>query len=1107
MTPSLLLAATFLSTSLSASTEIPLREHPRPDFERPAWVNLNGAWDFDFDAADAGEKEQWFLPGKHPFSRQIVVPFPWESRLSGIGDTEYRGVAWYSRRLTLPSGDAWTGRDLWLIVGACDWEAKVWINGHPVGEHVGGYVPIEVNLGAFAKPGDTATITIRAVDLTKDEQPTGKQINWYTRTSGIWQTVYLEPRPKSYISALLGTPKVAEGAMEYEVAIEHAGNHTLTLRSPEGRFKPAELSWSSTAAAESPSPSPLVRESLPAPTYAGIPSRENAPRALMRIRFPIDRPQLWSPDSPTLYPITFELKQDGRIIDTVNSYFGLRDISIQPAEGRDYPYICLNGKPIYLRGALHQSFHPAGIYQYPSDAVVRSDYELCKQIGINFLRIHIKIPTPRELYWADKLGVLIMQDMPCYWVHTPQAQAWWEQMLRASIARDYNHPAIFSWVNFNETWGIGHGDYKPDRQTWVEEMYQLTRKLDPTRLVEDNSPCRYDHVATDINSWHFYINDYTAARQHIREVVDKTHPGSTFNYIGGRKQDNDPLINSEYGGIGAGQGDQDVSWCFKYLTNELRLHDKICGYIYTELSDIEWEHNGFVNYDRTPKQFGYDFWHPDLRLADLNGADFVVIDAPPMIELKPDERREVAIKVSHFSQHAATKPTLRYRTDWIDGAGKRHTGAWQTQPAEWAPFKVVDQRPIHLDAGAAGSGCVGALLVELLDGETVLARNYVNLLVDRGSQPRVESVGPDTLALRFSPMDFAAWTFAAPTSRPAAISADKVSGQGAGHGEYHLRLPDNINLDRVKELTILAELSSKAGDQKLDWPSKTKPGDYPQTDVRTWPSHVVLSVNGQKLAQVELPDDPADSAGAMSHHRGYQGSHGYLVRETLAGTELAKVRAVIGADRIMRIRFEVPSDAAHRGGLSIFGQNIGCYPLDPTVLLVFDGDQPLGAGYRSEQPLATEVAVRVLIPSADYGRHTWQYTTDRPTEGWAAPAFDDHAWTTGQGGFGGRGTLNAIVSTRWNKPDIWLRTRLTVDDPAAIGAAQWRIYHDEDIDIHVNGTKVLELKGFEAQYIDVPLDKTALAAFRKGANTIAVHCRQNSGGQNVDVGLMVVKGK
>jgi len=1065
----LLPIASVLVMNTGLLADVPHPEHPRPDFQRPAWVNLNGSWRFEFDAQDAGESEKWFEPGNRRFARTIVVPFPWESKLSGIGDTEYKGVAWYARELTLPSGEAWQDKDAWLIVGACDWEAKVWVNGKLAGEHVGGYVPFEINLAPFAKPGEKVTIIIRAKDVTDGQQPTGKQIGWYTRTSGIWQTVYLEARGRAYVQSIRGVPNVQDGTMTYDVAVSKGQGLTVRLSSPDEAFPPVE-----TKAVDH-----------------------------VRIAAKVNKPELWWPESPRLYPAVIELLDGKKIVDRVETYFGLREIKRDLAPGRAYQYIYLNGKPIYLRGALHQSFHPDGIYQYPSDAVIKNDYELCKRIGINFLRIHIKAPIPRELYWADKLGVLIMQDMPNYWIHTEQSKKWFEQMLPAVIARDFNHPAIFAWVDFNETWGIEHGGYKPDHQEWVERIFHRTKELDPTRLVEDNSPCKYDHVVTDINSWHFYINDYGEARRHIAEVVEKTYPGSTFNYIGGRKQGNEPLMNSEYGGISAGLGDQDISWCFKYLTNELRLHDKICGYIYTELSDIEWEHNGFVNYDRSDKEYGYDFWHPGFSLADINGADFVVIDAPPMLVLRPGEQHDVPIKISHWSDRKGEDLKLRYRIDWLDAFGERTDGTWETREASWKPFSVVDQPPIRIDANKAGRGITGALLVEVLDGNDVVARNYVNVLIDGGPLPRMESVASNRFALRFGPTDFARWSFGG--QGPQKLSAEKVASQGAGVAEYEIRIPKGLEIDRLKELTILAELAAKAGDEKLDWPAVKRSVRYPQTDGKKWPSDVVISVNGEKIASVKLPDDPADARGALSHHKGYQGSYGYLVRQSIKDRVLDKLRAGLAQNRTVRIRIEVPADAEHKGGLAVFSANAGCYPVDPTVLLTFDGEHGLGSDYRSNDPVAQNTGLKVLIPTAESGRHQWRFTTDQPAGEWTSATFDDSAWKLGAGGFGTRGTPNAIVSTRWNKPDIWLRTSIEVEPSAQLSGGYWRLYHDEDVEIYVNGRRVLERKDYVQGYVEVPLSPEAIAAFKPGRNTIAVHCRQTGGGQNIDVGLVVIQ--
>lgn len=895
------------TTMTALGSAIPWPEHPRPDFKREPWVNLNGAWGFAFDPDDVGVSREWHKRGEQDFSRRITVPYPWESRLSGIGDTDYQGVAWYARPVTLPSGEGWDGKDIWLVVGACDWEAKVWVNGQLACEHVGGYTPFDINLAPFAKPGEMANIVIRAVDRTDPQQPTGKQIHWYTRTSGIWQTVYLEARAGRFIESVQAVPNLATGSMSYSVKISGDKPCRVALVSPEGAFERVKTTC------------------RPGEGPAELTLKPNQPKA-------------WSPDSPHLYDAHIELadEESDVSLDAVHTYFGLREVSVGDAPGGDYQHIHLNGKPVYLRGALHQSFHPEAIYQYPDDAAVRRDYEIAKQFGLNFLRIHIKVPTPRELYWADRLGILIMSDMPNTWAHTDQAREWWELTMRAAIHRDFNHPSIFSWCLFNETWGLGGrgdiGPYDAERQEWVKRMYHLAKRLDPTRLVEDNSPCNYDHVLTDINSWHFYINDYAKARDHIQKVVDETYPGSEFNYIGEHRQSDAPLINSEYGGISAGLGDQDISWCFKYLTNELRKHDKIGGYIYTELTDIEWEHNGFANYDRTLKEYGYDFWHPGFTPADINNPDFVVIDAPPMIEFDASGAREVPILVSHWSGKKIEKPELRYRVEWIDRYAERHEGAWEAMPAELKRYQVVRQRPIQVKAFDRGGPAIGALLVELVDGDRVVARNYVNVLT-AGAPTPVEAIDDGRVVIRFAPASFAErnWSDDTP-SEIKGIAADKVCAQGTGYVEYHVMLPKDVDPKKVQSIELLAELSAKAGDEKLAWPARKKDVDYPQTDNTKWPSDLRIAINGQAVHEVTLHDDPADARGALSHHHQHHpGSYGYLTRVEVSGDTLARILAT--DPHRLTIRFEVPKDAKHPGGLAIFGHRLGRYPLDPTVIV------------------------------------------------------------------------------------------------------------------------------------------------------------------------------
>lgn len=1095
---------------------VPHPEHPRPDFHRDPWVNLNGEWQFDFDPRDVGETERWFEPGRHAFGRKITVPFPWEAKRSGIGDVNYKGIGWYAREIPLPSGAGWDGKDAWLIIGACDFAAAVWVNGKPAGKHVGGYMPLEVNLSPFARPGEKAHVIIRVKDETGPEQPSGKQTGWYTRTSGIWQTVYLEPRAEHCIRSFQSQSHLTTGSFVLNVAVSR-DDCEISVRSPDGAIE-------SLVADLAGGPVPPSGKVVEGPV--GVVVRKGVAKLSIKLK----NPKPWSPDSPTLYPFVLEVRKDGKTVDAVNTYLGLREVSIGKAPGRDYNYIYLNGKPIYLAGALHQSFHPDGIYQYPDDATVRGDYEYCKKIGLNFLRIHIKNATPRELYWADKLGVLIMQDMPNFTDYTEKSRRFWEQNLRAAIARDFNHPAIFAWCDFNETWGLGGRDYKPETQQWVADMYRLTKQLDPTRLVEDNSPCLYDHVITDINSWHFYINDYAQAKAHIQEVVDKTFPGSTFNYAKGYKQADAPLINSEYGGISAGHGDQDVSWCFKYLTNELRKHDKICGYVYTELSDIEWEHNGFLNYDRSEKEFGYDHWHPGFTLKDLNNPDFIVLDAEPCIVLQPGEKRSVPVAISHWSERQAKQLKLRWRTDWTNRFGERRKGSWKMQPATWKPFAVTPHGTVSLapkgrerifrdPSGIRKPGVeyeyvveepgLGVLIAELVDGDEVLARNYLNTSVDMPSQ-RTEVVDERRVALRFKPADYSAWHWESQSPALATgIAAEKAWAHGAGWIEYQVQVPDKLDLADLDSIELLAELSAKTNEEKLDWQARKTPHDYPQTDRKKWPTDVRISINGVEVERQTLPDDPADARGVLSHvNRYHPGSYGWLVRPKLSGETLKRTIAAIGGEQRLMIRFEVPADAEHRGGLAIFGEKLGCYPVDPTVMLAFRNPHKLTVDFTSDKPVAVNrlaALQQVVIPTAEQGGHEWRYTVDKPAEDWITPAFDDAKWRTSKGGFGTRETPNAIIGKKWTTHDIWLRTTIDVKDAAAIASARWCLYHDEDAEVYVNGTKVLEPKGYVTDYFDVPLDAAALRLLHDGRNVVAVHCRQTEGGQNIDVGLTIVR--
>ncbi|MBI3972742.1 MAG: hypothetical protein HY332_15815 [Chloroflexi bacterium] len=965
-----------------ASTEaVPRSEHPRPDFQREHWINLNGRWRFSFDPDDVGEQMRWYRvphpaqlalatsadpsatfntgPGsaalaEDPFGDAIVVPFPWESRLSTICDPQCKGAAWYQRGVAVPR--EWAVEDVpsgprdarglpsmedsatattavgaavtwrlrpFLCFGAVDWNAKVWVNGRFVAEHDGGYTPFDLDLSYYVRPGRPATITVRAWDTAAADTPIGKQtVRWYTPSSGIWQTVWLEGRPDASLSRAHITPHLETGSATFSLAIE-----AIDGAGPRGRIIVESKDGSF----------PAVEQEVTIETG----------RTEVELEVRVAQPRAWSPEDPHLYECTVRLTataEDGaECEDEIGTYFGLRAVSKGYWDGRPYEYVYLNGKPIYLRGALDQAFHPAGLHTYPSDEAIRADIQAAKDLGLNMLRCHIKVNEPRYYYWADKLGVLIMYDLPSASVYTPKARANWEQTFRDALERDYSHPSIFAWILFNETWGLEEHQ-TPASWGWVKSMYDLAKELDPTRLVEDNSATLYDHVDTDMNTWHFYIDDYDRARRHVERIVQQTYEGSPFNYVGSLyhhfeeaqsyRQGTQPLLNSEYAGLSARQGDRDISYTFKFLTSELRRHDKICGYVYTELTDIEWEHNGLLNYDRTWKEFGYDGFVPEMQVADLNCADFVGLDCPPCQTLRPGSTFGAPVFVSHWDDRPLGNAVIRWRVMAIDRFGETRTcdeGRRAVQPRHYG---VSDGG--RLETRLPDEHCLVTVAFWLEDGDgNVRAQNYVNVDV-AGADPdattdveRIES----GYALRFRPGDFvdSSW----PNPRLGA-RASKFGASGTGWVEYAVALPANLDSATVRRLRLRFEAGARTARNRIGWkdPLYVLGSDYPQTERIKLPTDVTVSVNGVVLGTVRLPDDPADAHGVLSAHLSEHWetcSYGY---PTTLAADASTVRSVLESaqDGQLVVRFEVPRGGVV-GGLNLYGARMGAYPVDPTVFL------------------------------------------------------------------------------------------------------------------------------------------------------------------------------
>ena len=452
---------TLAAVSIAAAQEIPRPEYPQPQFQRADWVNLNGGWEFEFDDANKGLDQDW-ASGATKFSRKITVPFCFESRRSGIGDTSFHPWVWYRRSVTVPEN--WKGRRVLLHFGAVDYRATVWVNGRLAGRHEGGNTPFQFDITPLLKAGSNS-LTVRAEDPPTDRYiPRGKQY-WepksrsifYTRTTGIWQTVWLEAAGDSYLRGVRITPGMD-------------GNVRFDARLARGA---ADLEFHAVVSAGG----------KPVATASGPGDGERA-----SISAVVADPKLWSLDNPQLYDVTFELRRGGTVLDRVTSYFGFRSVGI--ANGR----VTLNGRPTYIKMVLDQGYWPESILTPPSDEAIQFDIRIAKDMGFNGARKHQKLEDPRFLYWADKMGFLVSSEMANAYLYDDAYAERFTREWMETVDRDYNHPSIVIWVPINESWGT------PDladrrQQNHLKALYTLTHSLDATRLVIDNEG--WEHTGHD----------------------------------------------------------------------------------------------------------------------------------------------------------------------------------------------------------------------------------------------------------------------------------------------------------------------------------------------------------------------------------------------------------------------------------------------------------------------------------------------------------------------------------------------------------------------------------------------------------------------------------
>lgn len=920
-----------LNKALTAETvTLPRPEFPRPDWQRVDWCNLNGTWSFRFDPSDEGIGLSWQSRGKEAYPSNIQVPFSWSSPLSGIGKNE-AGIGWYRRVLTWQPSSA--EARIFLQFGAVDYRCDVWVNDVHVGSHQGGYGNFEFEVTDSWNLEGENVIIVRVEDYDHDYQARGKQ--GYGEIRGIWQPVWLEARPVNYVQEA-----------KFHTYID--GRVEVTACIIAGEDGSAELSFQFAEG--------TVTHKEPLKLVAG----ENT----VHTSFTVSNPRLWRPETPYLYEGELRLTSAfGTDTDIVSTYFGIREIGTVCFGERNYRWVTLNGKPIYLNGTLDQAFHRTGYFTYPTDEEMRDEIYLMKRLGLNFVRIHIKPEEPRKLYWADKLGLLVMQDMPSFWgAPDERARTSYESEIREVIARDYNHPSIFSWIMFNETWGLksggaagsltgdefGNMNYLPDTQEWVRQMYRWAKETDPTRLIEDNSACNWDHVETDLNTWHFYINGYEQVREHVSEVVAKTYPGSAFNYIGGNVQNDAPLMNSECGnvwGIEYGAGDSDLSWHYRYMLNEFRRHDKMCGFVFTEFRDVTNEFNGYYRLDGTDKDFGYGDMVPGMTIADLHSPDFIVMDAPPAQTVRSGEKVTVPLLRSSYSDRYHGQ-TMKLEWElWYDNLGVRTVADSGADAISWNGYGVMPLSP--LSATMPKQDAVAVLAVRLLnEAGDVVTRNFIAFDVRGGAADGDVHSGSSFGGARTVSVPVASFEQHSFACQWEAIQGTKVNGAGCGAFVYEVQLPDHTQQEVIGEIEIVFEASAKrvlarniegvkARETGLHFMHgaaaevEYNPNTYFMTDEERHESQVTVIVEGEAVGTVHLPDDPADSRGVLSWH--YQpvanrldeaGSYGYLCKVNLPGRIAAKL------DRSRSFRLELQ---AGEGGLALYGRNAGRYPLDILV--------------------------------------------------------------------------------------------------------------------------------------------------------------------------------
>ncbi len=915
--------------------QIPLPEHPRPDFKRPQWINLNGTWEFKFDSNDIGISNNWFN-SKTKFEKKINVPFPWGSKLSQLNDEA--DIGWYKKKIIVPEN--WKSKKTYLTIGASDWETSIWLDGQFIGSHQGGYVPFSFDLTPFLNYGKTQNLVIRVDDDAGDPRKFkrgyalyGKQ--GYGNARGIWQTIYLEARGNNFIDAVHFTPDI--------------DNKKVNIKAYLNKHATKELSLNIKIKTEN----------------GFIEKNTSIKTGQLKMSFDIDiqEMRLWTLDDPYLYEV--EVKLDN---DIVESYFGMRKISTMNLPGTEHPYVALNNKPIYLQLALDQSYHPDGYYTFPTDKFMKEEILRSKSIGLNGIRVHIKLEVPRKLYWADKLGILVVEDLPNSWGEPDKfMRNESEYTLEEMIKRDYNHPSIFSWVIFNEQWGLKTKDENnnenilPETYNWVTSMYYKAKGLDQSRLIEDNSLCCGGlHTATDLNSWHAYLPGYDW-EDYLKDQVEKNFKGGNHLYYNGFKQENQPFLNSECGNVWGYSGSTgDVDWSYDYhrMMNSFRKFPEVAGWLYTEHHDVINEWNGYWKYDRSEKDTGLNNIFNGMSLNDFHSDVYVSNGSDITRTVKGNENIEIPIYLSSMTnKNYGNELFLHYQMLHLDYVGIEKEIDKGVLKIDYSPWMNKSVSPIEIKTSKYSGLSKINFTLKNKEGK-IIHRNFMHLVV------KSEIKIPKTFVYSIPVKEYSSSKWS--KRKWEVLDGLKVNGTGKGFFEFKISVPSNLDLAGNKEAYFIVEASSKRlydkdkekeyNETGIDYMRGSKvsphknPNSYPMTDEIMFPSEINISINDKRKLKKILVDDPADHRGILSWHnqkiyspkikdKDYwerpeeerpflkeAGSYGYLVKIPVSGDELIESKK----NGFIKVILETTGE----GGMAIYGKDFGRYPFDPSLVII-----------------------------------------------------------------------------------------------------------------------------------------------------------------------------